>query len=316
MTRPTATSPDGTPHPYARAVEWPKSPGRDSRRSGAFDVTWPYRDPQMMDFLARATGNGTVAEHALPAALADKRRRRGHIHAPYPPIDWQHLPAHPGWRYTRSERKALRRAVIHWPATFKDLAQYVNRDVLEAEWATRFGDEPPTHPGAAALVWREPNAVATAYTSAESARHSRLWKTDLLDAHNGRLDLDAVMARIVATAHRLWRTHADTHLHLGATDTDAWPALLNTVDHLTDYARALNGRADLLVAYREILRLDDIDDTVIRVEFGLPLDNAATPLNRQALDFELNVELTGLIAELARSPLFDDHDDTRPTDDL
>jgi hypothetical protein len=68
----------------------------------------------------------------------------------------------------------------------------------------------------------------------------------------------------------LWRTHADTHLHLGATDTETWPALLATVDHLTDYARALNGRADLLVAYREILRLDDIDDTAIRIEFGLP----------------------------------------------
>lgn len=297
-------------------MDWPKSPGRDSRRSGAFDITWPYRDPQMMDLLARATGNGTVDEHALPAALADKRRRRGHPHAPYPPASWRHLTAHPGWRYTRSERKALRRAVVRWPASVKDLADYPNRDVLEAEWTTRFADDPPTHPGAAALVWREPNVAATAYTSAESARHSRLWKADLLDAHNARLDLGAVMARIVTTAHRLWRTHADTHLHLGATDTEAWPTLLATVDHLTDYARVLNGRADLLVAYREILRLDDIDDTLIRIEFGLPLDGAATPLNRRALDFELNIELTGLIAELARSPLFDDHNSTRPSCDL
>lgn len=203
-------------------MDWPKTPGRDSRRSGAFDITWPYRDPQMMDLLARATGNGTIDEHALPAALADKRRRRGQPHTQYPPASWRHLTAHPGWRYTRSERKALRRAVVQWPASLKDLADYPNRDVLEAEWATRFADDPPTHPGAAALVWREPNVAATANTSAESARHSRLWKTDLLDAHNARLDLDAVMATIVATAHRLWRTHADTHLHLGATDTETW----------------------------------------------------------------------------------------------
>ena len=51
-------------------------------------------------------------------------------------------------------------------------------------------------------------------------------------------------------------------------------------------------------------------------ENNLPLDEAATPLNRRALDFELNIELTGLIAELARSPLFADHDAGRPAGDL
>ncbi|XTP38542.1 hypothetical protein ACORG1_34410 (plasmid) [Mycobacterium sp. TJFP1] len=288
-------------------MDWPKTPGRDSRHSSAFDISWPYRDHHMMDFLAHATGNAIVDEYALPAELAAKRRRRGHLHTPYPQINWRHPAAHPGWRYTRSERRALRAATIHWPASRQDLAAYANRDVLEAEWDTRFTGNGPEHAGAAALVWREPNAVAAAFTSAKSARHSRLWKTDFLDAHNARLDIDAVLARIVTTAHRLWRTHADTHLHLGATDTTTWTALLAAVDHLTDYARALNGRADLLLAYREVLRLENVDDAAIRIEFGLPLDDT-TPLNRTALDMDLNVELTALASQLARSALFDEQD--------
>lgn len=288
-------------------MDWPKTPGRDSRHNSAFDISWPYRDHHMMDFLAHATGNTTIDEHALPAELTAKRRRRGHLHNPYPPINWRHPAAHPGWRYTRSERRALRAATIHWPASRQDLTAYANRDILEAEWDTRFTGDGPVHAGAAALVWREPNAVATAFTSAKSARHSRLWKTDFLDAHNARLDIDAVMARIVTTAHRLWRTHADTHLHLGPTDTTTWTALLATVDLLTDYARALNGRADFLLSYREVLRLENIDDAAIRIEFGLPLDDT-TPLNRTALDLDLNVELTALVCQLARSALFAEQD--------
>lgn len=290
-------------------MNWPKTPGRDSRHTGAFDLNWPYRDHHMMNFLAHPTVNAIVDEHALPNELAAKRRRRGHRHTPYPPINWRHPATHPGWRYTRSERRALRAATIHWPASRQDLADYANRDVLEAEWDTRFTGDGPVHAGAAALVWREPNAVATAFTSAKSARHSRLWKTDLLDAHNARIDVDAVMARIATTAHRLWRTHADTHLHLGATDTNSWTALLATVDHLTDYARALNGRPDLLLAYREVLRLETVDDIAIRIEFGLSLDDT-TPLNRTALDLDLNVELTALVSQLAESALFDEQDAT------
>ncbi|QIV79616.1 hypothetical protein [Mycolicibacterium frederiksbergense] len=289
-------------------MDWPKAPGRDSRHSGAFEISWPYRDHHMMDFLAHATGDAIVDEHALSAELAAKRRRRGHLHTPYPPFNWRHPAAHPGWRYTRSERRALRAATIRWPASRQDLAAYANRDVLEAEWDTRFTGDGPVHAGAAALVWREPNAVAAAFTSAKSARHSRLWKTDFLDAHSARLDVDAVMARIATTAHRLWRTHAGTHLHLGPTDTTTWAALLATVDHLTDYARALNGRADLLLAYREVLRLENVDDAAIRIEFGLPLDDT-TPLNRSALDLDLNVELTALVCQLARSALFDEQED-------
>ncbi|MBX9918334.1 MAG: hypothetical protein K2Y33_00660, partial [Mycolicibacterium frederiksbergense] len=60
-------------------MDWPKTPGRDSRRSSAFDISWPYRDHHMMDFLAHATGNAIVDEHALSAELAAKRRRRGHL---------------------------------------------------------------------------------------------------------------------------------------------------------------------------------------------------------------------------------------------
>jgi len=292
-------------------MDWPKAPGRDTRRSEAFDPEWPFRDHLMMSFLARATGAGTIDEHALPTALTDKRRRRGHHHTPYPAFDWRHPTAHPGWRYIRSERQALRTAIVRWPASREDLAGYANRDILEAEWDTRFPLGGPTDAGAAALVWREPNAVATAYTSAESARHSRLWKSDLLDAHQARVDIEAVMIYIVTTAHRLWRTHADTHLHLGATDTAKWTELLATIDTLTNYARALNGRADLLVAYREILRLKDIDDAAIRIEFGLGLDDTS-PLDRSALDFEINLELSAILQQLARTTVFESSANIRP----
>lgn len=278
-------------------MDWPDAAaGRDRRRSGAFDVDWPYNDHDVADFLARATPPGTVDEDALPPQLAAKRRRRGHQHTPYPPLNRRRLATHPGWRYTRSERRALRAAVISWPTTREDLAGYGNADVLEAEWNARFGSTDYMHAGAAALVWREPNAVTAAYRSAESARYSRLWKTDLLDAHHARLDIDAHLNRIVTAAYRLWRTHADTHLHLGATAA-AWADLLAATDRLTEYARTLNGRADRLLAYREILRLDDVDDRWIRLEFGLPLD--PTALDRRSLDREVEQELSVLLDELA-----------------
>lgn len=255
-------------------MEWPKAAAGQDRRqhTASFDVDWPYRDPAVADFLARATPPGTIDEDELPPQLAAKRRRRGHQHTTYPPSGWRHLTTHPGWRYTRSERRALRAATIAWPAAREDLASYANADILQAEWDARFGDNDYTHAGAAALVWREPNAVTAAYRSAESALHSRLWKTELLDARRARIDIDARLTRIVTAAHRLWRTHADTHLHVGATDPTGWADLLAATDTLTEYARVLNGRAGQLVAYREILRLDDIDDRWIGLEFGPPPD--------------------------------------------
>lgn len=291
----------GVAQRYARTMEWPNAAaGQDRRQStAAFDFDWPYGDHRVADFLAGATPPGTVDEDALPAQLAAKRRSRGHQHTTYPPADWRHISTHPGWHYTRSERRALRAATIAWPGAREDLARYANADILEAEWDARFGNSGYTHPGAAALVWREPNAVSAAYRSAESARHSRLWKSELLDARHARIDIDARLARIVTAAHRLWRTHADTHLHLGPTDSTEWADILAATDTLTEYARALNGRADRLVAYREILRLDDVEDRWIRLEFGLPLDTGA--LDRQALDQEVERELCDLLDELART---------------
>lgn len=294
-------------------MEWPKAAaGQDRRQNTAsFDVDWPYRDRDVADFLARATAPGTIDEDALPAQLAAKRRSRAHQHTTYPPIGWRHLTTHPGWRYTQSERRALRAATIAWPAAREDLARYANADILQAEWDARFGDSDYTHAGAAALVWREPNAVTAAYRSAESARHSRVWKTELLDARRARIDIDARLTRIVTAAHRLWRTHADTHLHVGATDPTGWAHLLTAIDTLTEYARVLNGRADQLVAYREILRLDDVEDRWIRLEFGLPLDTGA--LDRQALDQEVEQELCDLLDQLARTITTADDDHAPPT---
>lgn len=278
-------------------MDWPDaSARRDRRQSGDFDVDWPYRDHDVANFLAQASPAGTLDEDALPPQLAAKRRHRGHQHTTYPPFSWRQLATHPARRYTPSERRALRAATICWPTSREDLAAYANADVLEAEWGARFGHTQYSHPGAAALVWPEPNAVAAAYRSAQSARHSRLWKTDLLDAHDARLDVDARLNLIVTAAHRLWRTHADTHLHLGPTDTDAWAQLLAAIDSLTEYARTLNGRADRLIAYREILRLD-VEDRWIRLELGLP--QVSTALDRQALDHAVEQELSGLLDGLA-----------------
>lgn len=281
-------------------MDWPNAAAGQDRRPNIadFDVDWPYRDHDAADVLSLATPPGTIDEDTLPTQLAAKRCSRGRQHTTYPPIDWRHLTTHPGWCYTRSERRALRTATIAWPSARQDLASYANADILEAEWDARFGDSDYTHRGAAALVWREPNAVIAAYRSAESARHSRLWKTELLDACRARIDVDARLTRIVTAAHRLWRTHADTHLHVGATDPTGWADLLAAIDTLTEYARVLNGRADHLVAYREILRLD-VEDRWIRLEFGLPPDTGA--LDRQALDQEVEHELCDLLDRLART---------------
>ena len=68
------------------------------------------------------------------------------------------------------------------------------------------------------------------------------------------------------------------------------------------YARGLNGRTDLLLAYREILRLDDDTDKYIRIELGLPLDDP-NPLDRSSLDAKLKDELDGIINGLAAEVL-------------
>lgn len=281
-------------------MDWPDAAaGCDRRQCGAFDLDWPYKDQDVADFLARATPPGTVDEDALPPQLAAKRHRRGQQRTTYPTFTWRQLFTHPTWRYTPSARRALRAVIISWPTSRQSLANYANADVLEAEWDARFGQTQYSHAGAAALVWPEPNAIAAAYRSAQSARHSRLWKSDLLDAHQARVDIDGRLHQIVTTAHRLWRTHADTHLHLGPTDTYAWTRLLAAINSLTHYARTLNGRADRLIAYYEILRLDDIDDSSIRLEFGLPLE--PTALDRESLSRAVEQELSSLLGRLAAS---------------
>jgi hypothetical protein len=196
---------------------------------------------------------------------------------------------------------------VHWPTRREDLVAYANRDVLEAEWATRFDWEarfaqaPPHHAGAAALVWCEANVVAVAAMAARSAGGCRVWATDILDEHHARVDLDATLHHITATAHRLWRRHADTHLSFGPANTAEWDALIDTIDALNEYSRGLRGRTDTLVAYREILRLDDVDDASICLEFGLPHDD--DPLDRDAIDRDVKAQLDDLICGLTIGPI-------------
>lgn len=282
-------------------MRWPKSPGRDIRYStGGFDINWPYSAQHMMDALARGISDQLIDEGSLPADLAAKRIRIRHHGHPFPHLgrrDWPRTVVH-RLHYSRNEIRALKTAIVRWPHNRNELAAYDNRDVLEAEWDARFASAPPAHTGAAVAVWAEPAVTAIAQMAATSAQCSRIWTTGLLDEHQARVDLDAAMRHVASHAHRLWRTHADTHLDLGAPNHTDWDALIDTVDALIDYSRGLNGRADLLAAYRQILRLDDIDDNSLRIEFGLSFDDPA-PVDRDALDQEVKEELDGAIQSLA-----------------
>jgi hypothetical protein len=290
-------------------MRWPTSPGRDSRYpSDDFDINWPYGAYDTMGALEYAAPAGTIDELALPEALQDKRRRLGHLHQPFPPLTIWNWPTHPRWRYRRHERRALTAATVHWPTCREDLAAYTNRDVLEAEWDARFAwearwvEDPPRHAGSAALVWCEANVTAVAAVAARSAGGCRVWATDILDEHHARIDLDATLRHITTHAHRLWRRHADTHLSLGPANTAEWDALIDMIDALDEYSRGLRGQTDTLVAYREILRLDDVDDGSIRLEFGLPLDDDG-PLDRDAIDRAVKAQLDDLVSDLTTGPI-------------
>lgn len=290
-------------------MRWPMTPGRDCRYPSIdFDVNWPYGAHDTMHALALAAELGSIDDLALPETLQGKRRRLGHRHQPLTPLTMRNWINHPRWHYNRVERRALAAATVHWPARPEDLTDYTNRDILEAEWDARFGwdrrfvEIPPRSAGAAALVWCEANVTAVAAMAARSAGHCRVWATDILDEHHARIDLAATLRHITAHAHRLWRRHADTHLNLGPPDSAEWDVLIDLVDALNEYSRGLRGRTDTLVAYRQILRLDDVDDVSIRLEFGLPLDDPG-PLDRDAIDHAVKAQLDELICELVAGPI-------------
>ncbi|MCA2247503.1 hypothetical protein JF729_06795 [Mycobacterium intracellulare] len=287
-------------------MRWPKIPGRDSRYEvrGDTDISswldWPASDAQTMENLTNAVDDGTVDEAALPYELAAKRIRLGHSGQPYPSMTRREAFTWRTWRsrlrYSRSERRALRAALITWPASRAELSSFANCDVLEAEWDTRFPHSGTPHPGAAALVWCHANVVAIASTLTSRARDARIWKSELMDEYGVRIDLDAVMRDIATRAYRLWRNHADTHLSLGIEDQPAWDELIDLIDTLLDYELTLHDRMDRLQFLQEVLDLDDVDDKVIAFEFGCDPDE---PVNRAALRETLQTELKDHMEQLA-----------------
>jgi len=79
-------------------------------------------------------------------------------------------------------------------------------------------------------------------------------------------------------------------------DESEWSQLVDIIDGLADYRRCLLGRADLLLAYQEVLRMDGVDDVAIALEFAL---DPSEPVDRVALKSELDEELGRIMNQIA-----------------
>jgi hypothetical protein len=82
----------------------------------------------------------------------------------------------------------------------------------------------------------------------------------------------------------------------GKSDEAEWSRLVDIVDGLADYRRCLMGRADLLLAYQEVLGMDEVDDVAIALEFSL---DPCEPVDRDALRTELDEELGQIMSQIA-----------------
>lgn len=328
---------------YAQTVRWPKSAGRDRRSNPLIGIDWPFRDRDVMDALAAAPSgfvDDSMLPASLAIRRIHRNqigtpiRRRGVTALITTAIVlWLAVGAAaavacltrpaPGWVillpaagvciaglvwagrpwHRRADSEHLRHAAVEWPTKRSDLQRYPNSDVLEAEWDTRFGHADPAHRGAAALVWCEPNLVAIAQLAANAIRSSEVWSMRLLDEHNARVDLDAILREVTVQAHRMWRHHADTHLDLGPIDEDVWNQLVSMIDSLTDYQRALTGHIDHLLSNREIIRNLRADDPAEMASAALGL--AAVPRSRGALaamvEKELLTEIDLLVVMVSNS---------------
>ena len=110
-------------------------------------------------------------------------------------------------------------------------------------------------------------------------------------AHDSRTLRD-----VTIRAYRMWRWHADAYLNLGLSDEAEWSQLVDIIDGLADYRRCLLGRADLLLAYQEVLGMDEVDDVAIALEFAL---DPSEPVDRVALKTELDEELGHIMNQIA-----------------
>lgn len=175
---------------------------------------------------------------------------------------------------------------MRWPAHQRQLASFANGDVLDAEWHARFGDSPTNHRGGAALVWCEANLVAIAQIIGQKILGCPIWHTPVLDQHDVRIDVDAAIRDVAIRAYRMWRSHADTYLNLGLRDEAEWSRLVDIID----------GRADLLLVYQEVLGMDEVDDVAIALEFAL---DPSEPVDRAALKTELDQEFGHIMSQIA-----------------
>lgn len=163
----------------------------------------------------------------------------------------------------RQDLDVIAEAVVDWPSYPDELDAYPNSAALQAEWESRWQWRPL--PGAAALVWREPHAVAAAELIAQDIRASRAWNSELLDLHRLKINLDETLWQIRVRAHRIWRVHANL--------------VPNTLDEPNDMIEARNAEITA-AANRAFLTLVDMVQQLATYRDQL------APLDRQIAEIQ------------------------------
>ena len=269
--------------------------------AGAAAVTiglylWHHSGAAVVDVLAASSPFGYLALGlGATVGLCRYARRRREVK--------------PTWLYTMDELATLDAASIDWPAVPEELDRYPNGAALRREWHNRWTWR--IHPGAAALVWREPHLVAVATLIGRDIRSSPAWKSDLFDIHRVRIDLAQTLDDIYLRAHRIWRARANlvpppttdpgdvvARRNAEITDaaSDAWRTLGELVRQLQDYKKQL-APIDAIGSQITALQLSSVrvtDDAVHQ----LYVDAAGNALHGDTVD-AITAELTDLHANLA-----------------
>lgn len=257
---------------------------------------WNHPEAAMAETLAASNPFGYIGIVLIAAALTAGVARRRADTAPH-------------WVYSEDELETLDAASIDWPAVPEELDRYANGEALRREWHGTWLAR--IQPGGAALVWREPHLVAVATLLGRDIRSSPAWRSDLLDVHRVRIDLDRTLSDIYRRAHRIWRARANlvppatkdagdvvTRRNAEITDAagDAWTTLVALVRQLQDYRQALIPvdaiHAEIVALQQSSLR---ITDAAVR---QLHVDAAGNTLHTGAVGAATG-ELTDLNSNLA-----------------
>lgn len=200
---------------------------------------WYHPGAPFTETLTASTPFGYFAVALGSAALVTRLGRRRAATAPH-------------WVYTDDELETLDAAAIDWPAVPEELDRYANGATLRQEWHGTWMAR--IQPGGAALVWREPHLVAVATLLASDIRSSPAWRSELLDVHRVRIDIERTLADIYTRAHRIWRARANLvtppsaapsdvvacrNTEITDAAADAWNTLTALVRQLQGYRAAL-----------------------------------------------------------------------------